>query len=58
MTCQPCCQPCSPILLTNTCNEPCCVRCQDSSVAIHLTPVVVTLPEPILSSFPQTTIVG
>ncbi|XP_068068810.1 feather keratin Cos1-1/Cos1-3/Cos2-1-like [Anomalospiza imberbis] len=58
--CQPCwlCQPCSPTLLANSCNE-CCVRQrQDSTVVIEPSPVVVTLPGPILSSFPQNTAVG
>ncbi|NXR12352.1 KRFB protein, partial [Semnornis frantzii] len=54
MTCQPCCQLCSPILLANSCNEP-CWRCQDSSVAIQPSPAMVTLPGPIPSSFPQNT---
>ncbi|NWT08360.1 KRF2 protein, partial [Vireo altiloquus] len=44
--------------LANSCNE-CCVRqCQSSTVAIQPSPVVVTLPGPILSSFPQNTVVG
>ncbi|NXX40515.1 KRFB protein, partial [Tricholaema leucomelas] len=55
--CQPC-QPCGPTPLANSCNEPCCVRCQDSTVAIQPSAVVVTLPGPILSSFPQNTAVG
>ncbi|KAL2295190.1 hypothetical protein Nmel_018348 [Mimus melanotis] len=56
--CNPCCQPCGPTPLANSCNE-CCVRqCQDSHVAIQPSPVVVTLPGPILSSFPQNTVVG
>ncbi|NXQ63187.1 KRF2 protein, partial [Anthoscopus minutus] len=56
--CDPCCQPCGPCPLANSCNE-CCVRqCQDSHVAIQPSPVVVTLPGPILSSFPQNTVVG
>ncbi|RLV76613.1 hypothetical protein DV515_00016801 [Chloebia gouldiae] len=55
--CRPC-QPCGPTPLANSCNE-CCVRqCQDSHVAIQPSPVVVTLPGPILSSFPQNTAVG
>ncbi|NXM34936.1 KRF2 protein, partial [Oxyruncus cristatus] len=42
----------------NSCNE-CYVRqCQDSVVAIQPSAVVVTLPGPILSSFPQNTVVG
>ncbi|NXI79137.1 KRF2 protein, partial [Rhipidura dahli] len=52
------CQPCGPCPLANSCNE-CCVRqCQSSTVAIQPSPVVVTLPGPILSSFPQNTVVG
>ncbi|NWT07482.1 KRFD protein, partial [Mionectes macconnelli] len=55
--CLPC-QPCGPTPLANSCNE-CCVRqCQDSNVFIQPSPVVVTLPGPILSSFPQNTAVG
>ncbi|NXA16671.1 KRF2 protein, partial [Sapayoa aenigma] len=61
MSCySPClpCQPCGPTPLANSCNE-CCVRqCQDSTVSIQPSPVVVTLPGPILSSFPQNTVVG
>ncbi|XP_064030278.1 feather keratin Cos1-2-like isoform X1 [Pogoniulus pusillus] len=59
-SCNPCvpCRPCGPTPLANSCNEPCCVRCQDSTVAIQPSAVVVTLPGPILSSFPQNTVVG
>ncbi|NXO27352.1 KRF2 protein, partial [Cisticola juncidis] len=58
--CSPCrpCQPCGPTPLANSCNEPCVRQCQDSTVAIQPSPVVVTLPGPILSSFPQNTAVG
>ncbi|NWT10663.1 KRF1 protein, partial [Vireo altiloquus] len=53
-----CCQPCSPTPLANSCNE-CCVRqCQSSTVVIEPPAVLVTLPGPILSSFPQNTVVG
>ncbi|NWR81829.1 KRF1 protein, partial [Centropus unirufus] len=52
------CQPCGPTPLVGSCNECCCVRCQDSRVVIQPSPVVVTLPRPILSSFPQNTAVG
>ncbi|NXP61061.1 KRF1 protein, partial [Chloropsis cyanopogon] len=56
-SCDPCCQPCGPCPLANSCNE-CCVRqCQNSYVAIDPSPVLVTLPGPILSSFPQNTVV-
>ncbi|NWW51673.1 KRF4 protein, partial [Pedionomus torquatus] len=55
--CQPC-QTCGPTPLANSCNEPCVRQCQDSTVVIQLSPVVVTLPVPILSAFPQNTVVG
>ncbi|XP_062364435.1 feather keratin Cos1-1/Cos1-3/Cos2-1-like [Cinclus cinclus] len=56
--CNPCCQPCGPCPLANSCNE-CCVRqCQSSTVVIEPPTVLVTLPGPILSSFPQNTVVG
>ncbi|XP_038018740.1 feather keratin 1-like [Motacilla alba alba] len=55
--CRPC-QPCGPTPLANSCNEPCVRQCQDSHVFIQPSPVVVTLPGPILSSFPQNTAVG
>ncbi|KFQ09687.1 Feather keratin 1, partial [Haliaeetus albicilla] len=48
---------CSPILLANSYSEPCVRQCQDSTVVIQPSPVVVTLPGPILSSFPQNTTV-
>ncbi|OPJ81254.1 hypothetical protein AV530_014024 [Patagioenas fasciata monilis] len=58
--CNPCvpCQPCGPTPLANSCNEPCVRQCQNSTIVIQPSPVVVTLPGPILSSFPQNTIVG
>ncbi|XP_059345325.1 feather keratin Cos2-2-like [Ammospiza nelsoni] len=56
--CEPCCQPCGPCPLASSCNE-CCVRqCQSSHVVIQPPAVLVTLPGPILSSFPQNTAVG
>ncbi|NXA94019.1 KRF2 protein, partial [Melanocharis versteri] len=55
--CRPC-QPCGPTPLANSCNEPCVRQCRDSTVAIQPSPVVVTLPGPFLSSFPQNTVVG
>ncbi|XP_030821870.1 feather keratin 3-like [Camarhynchus parvulus] len=55
--CQPC-QPCGPTPLGSSCNERCVRQCQDSTVFIQPSPVVVTLPGPILSSFPQNTAVG
>ncbi|XP_059686193.1 feather keratin Cos2-3-like [Gavia stellata] len=58
--CLPClpCRPCGPTPLANSCNEPCVRQCQNSTVVIEPPPVVVALPGPILSSFPQNTIVG
>ncbi|NWT07359.1 KRF1 protein, partial [Mionectes macconnelli] len=45
-------------LRTNSCNE-CCVRQYQSSTVVTEPPaVLVTLPGPILSSFPQNTVVG
>ncbi|KAK4811732.1 hypothetical protein QYF61_005300 [Mycteria americana] len=60
MACYSPCLPaaCGPTPLANSCNEPCVIRCADSSVAIQPSPVLVTLPGPILSSFPQSTAVG
>ncbi|XP_050767948.1 feather keratin Cos2-3-like [Gymnogyps californianus] len=55
--CLPC-QPCGPTPLANSCNEPCVRHCQNSNIVIQPSPVVVTLPGSILSSFPQNTVVG
>ncbi|NWX06629.1 KRFC protein, partial [Caloenas nicobarica] len=55
--CLPC-QPCGPTPLANSCNEPCVQQCQDSRVVIQPSPMVVTLPGPILSSLLQNTAVG
>nr|XP_021150735.1 feather keratin Cos2-3-like [Columba livia] len=52
------CQPCGPTPLANSCTEPCVRQCQSSTIVIQPAPVVVTLPGPILSSFPQNTVVG
>ncbi|XP_048795501.1 feather keratin 1-like [Lagopus muta] len=58
MSCYNLCRPCGPTPLANSCNEPCVRQCQDSQVVIQPSTVVVTLPGPILSSFPQNTAVG
>ncbi|XP_047912589.2 feather keratin 1-like [Anser cygnoides] len=58
MSCYDICRPCGPTPLANSCNEPCVRQCEDSHVAIQPSTVVVTLPGPILSSFPQNTAVG
>uniref|UniRef100_A0A8C5IVD4 Keratin n=1 Tax=Junco hyemalis TaxID=40217 RepID=A0A8C5IVD4_JUNHY len=53
MSCYERCPPtsCGPTPLANSCSEPCVRQCQDSTVVIQPSPVVVTLPGPILSSF-------
>ncbi|KFQ84010.1 Feather keratin Cos1-1/Cos1-3/Cos2-1, partial [Phoenicopterus ruber ruber] len=66
--CLPClpCWPCSQTPLANSCTEPCVRQCQDSTIGIEPSPtsgcppppMVVPLPSPILSFFPQTTTVG
>uniref|UniRef100_A0A493T2P8 Keratin n=1 Tax=Anas platyrhynchos platyrhynchos TaxID=8840 RepID=A0A493T2P8_ANAPP len=58
MSCYNICRPCGPTPLANSCNEPCVRQCEDSHVAIQPSTVLVTLPGPILSSFPQNTAVG
>ncbi|XP_064030246.1 feather keratin Cos2-3-like [Pogoniulus pusillus] len=61
MSCySPClpCRPCGPTPLANSCTEACVRRCQSSTVVIQPPAVLVTLPGPILSSFPQNTVVG
>ncbi|XP_053906790.1 scale keratin-like [Cuculus canorus] len=47
-----------PQPLADSCNEPCVRQCPDSTAVIQPPPVVVTLPGPILSSFPQNAVVG
>ncbi|NXC20800.1 KRFB protein, partial [Corythaeola cristata] len=51
-------QSCGPTPLANSCNEPCVRQCQDSNVVIQFSAVMVTLPGPILNSFPLSTAVG
>ncbi|XP_057875950.1 feather beta keratin-like [Melospiza georgiana] len=58
MACNSLCSPCGPTPLANSCNEPCALQCQDSHVIINPSPVLVTLPGPIMTSFPQNTAVG
>ncbi|XP_058669886.1 feather beta keratin-like [Ammospiza caudacuta] len=58
MACYNRCSPCGPTPLANSCNEPCALQCQDSHVIINPSPVLVTLPGPIMTSFPQNTAVG
>uniref|UniRef100_A0A452HBY7 Keratin n=1 Tax=Gopherus agassizii TaxID=38772 RepID=A0A452HBY7_9SAUR len=47
-----------PSPVSGSCNEPCVRQCPDSEVIIQPSPVVITLPGPILSSFPQQSEVG
>ncbi|NXS67892.1 KRF4 protein, partial [Pandion haliaetus] len=55
--CLPC-QPSGPTLLANSSNEPCVTQCQNSTTVIKPPAVVMALPGPIVSSFPQNTTVG
>ncbi|XP_025929672.1 scale keratin-like isoform X2 [Apteryx rowi] len=47
-----------PQPIADSCNEPCVRQCPDTTTVIQPPPVVVTLPGPILSSFPQDSVVG
>uniref|UniRef100_A0A8C3SKU2 Beta-keratin-like protein n=1 Tax=Chelydra serpentina TaxID=8475 RepID=A0A8C3SKU2_CHESE len=47
-----------PRPVTGSCNEPCVRQCPDSEVVIRPSPVAVTLPGPIMSTFPQHSAVG
>ncbi|NXG00091.1 KRF2 protein, partial [Sakesphorus luctuosus] len=55
--CLPC-WTCSPTPLASSCNQPCVRQCQSSTIINQHSPVVMTLPCPILSSFPQNTVEG
>ncbi|XP_029821769.1 claw keratin-like [Manacus vitellinus] len=56
--CVPSCGVATPAPLADTCNEPCVRQCPDSTVVIQPPASVVTFPGPILSSFPQQSVVG
>ncbi|CAM4487427.1 unnamed protein product, partial [Caretta caretta] len=56
--CNPECGVARPSPVTGNHNEPCVRQCPDSEVLIRPSLVVVTLPGPILSAFPQHTGVG
>ncbi|NWH92185.1 KRSC protein, partial [Aegithalos caudatus] len=62
MSCSELCPPSAGIAVpqpvANSCNEPCVRQCPDSTALIQPPPVVVTFPGPILSSFPQQSVVG
>ncbi|XP_009951864.1 PREDICTED: LOW QUALITY PROTEIN: scale keratin-like [Leptosomus discolor] len=47
-----------PQPLADSGNEPCVRQCPDSTAVIQPPPVIVTFPGPILSSFPQDSVVG
>ncbi|NXN26706.1 KRSC protein, partial [Nycticryphes semicollaris] len=47
-----------PQPLADSGNQPCVRQCPDSTTIIQPPPVVVTFPGPILSSFPQDSVVG
>ncbi|XP_010295031.1 PREDICTED: scale keratin-like isoform X3 [Phaethon lepturus] len=47
-----------PQPLADSGNEPCVRQCPDSTTVIRPPPVVITFPGPILSSFPQDSVVG
>ncbi|NXX99491.1 KRCL protein, partial [Centropus bengalensis] len=55
--CNTSCGVATPAPLADTCNEPCVRQCPDSELVIRPPPVMVTIPGPILSSFPQFSIV-
>ncbi|XP_030329545.1 claw keratin-like [Strigops habroptila] len=54
----PSCGVATPYPLADTTNEPCVRQCQSSTVVIQPPASVVTFPGPILSSFPQHSVVG
>ncbi|NWH72043.1 KRCL protein, partial [Piaya cayana] len=56
--CAPSCGVATPAPLADSCNEPCVRQCPDSTVVIQPPASVVTFPGPILSSFPQQSVVG
>ncbi|XP_050776389.1 claw keratin-like [Gopherus flavomarginatus] len=56
--CYPECGVARPWPVTGAANQPCVRQCPDSEVVIRPSPVVVTIPGPILSNFPQHSEVG
>ncbi|XP_032305097.1 claw keratin-like [Coturnix japonica] len=56
--CAPACGVAAPAPLADSCNEPCVRQCPDSTVLIQPPATMVTMPGPILSSFPQNAVVG
>ncbi|NXP96377.1 KRSC protein, partial [Passerina amoena] len=47
-----------PQPIAESSNEPCVQQCPDSRALILPPPVVVTIPGPVLSTFPQESVVG
>ncbi|XP_048785299.1 claw keratin-like [Lagopus muta] len=56
--CAPACGVATPAPLADSYNEACVRQCPDSTVVIQPPATVVTFPGPILSSFPQSSVVG
>ncbi|XP_072214431.1 claw keratin-like [Excalfactoria chinensis] len=56
--CAPACGVAAPTPLADSCNEPCVRQCPDSTVVVQPPASVITLPGPILTSFPQNAVVG
>ncbi|KFQ97533.1 Claw keratin, partial [Nipponia nippon] len=56
--CIPSCGVAAPAPLADTANEPCVRQCPDSVVVIQPPASAITFPGPILSSFPQYSVVG
>ncbi|NXV83136.1 KRCL protein, partial [Atlantisia rogersi] len=54
----PSCGVAAPAPLADTVNEPCVRQCPDSTVVIQPPASVITMPGPILSNFPQHSVVG
>ncbi|NXV70975.1 KRCL protein, partial [Atlantisia rogersi] len=54
----PSCGVAAPAPLADTANEPCVRQCPDSTVVIQPPASVITMPGPILSNFPQHSVVG
>ncbi|NXR77390.1 KRSC protein, partial [Pycnonotus jocosus] len=47
-----------PQPIAESSNEPCVQQCPESRALIVPPPVVVTIPGPVLSTFPQDSVVG
>ncbi|XP_065605003.1 claw keratin-like [Cyrtonyx montezumae] len=56
--CAPACGVAAPTPLADSYNEACVRQCPDSTVLIQPPASMITFPGPILSSFPQSSVVG